>query len=130
MSEQRDEARRWLAYAEGDLTDAEALLERGRWRNAAYLAQQAGEKAVKAVLVARAIHFQRTHDIATLVALAPPASAVRRADADVDALSAWSVEARYPTDVVEPSPEEARKAIADARRLLQATTQDLQEGEA
>ncbi len=46
------EARRWLSEAEWDLGTAKDLLELGRYNAAAFYAQQAAEKAVKAMLYA------------------------------------------------------------------------------
>jgi HEPN domain-containing protein len=44
----RAEAQRWLT-AQGDLDTARILLENGRWAHACFHAQQAGEKALKAL---------------------------------------------------------------------------------
>ena len=65
-------AARWLRYARGDLDAASALLESGAGepRHVAGLAQQAAEKAIKAVLVAGQIEFPFTHDLEELQALA------------------------------------------------------------
>lgn len=62
-------ARRWPAYAHGDL----ALAEAGAAAHVPFLllcfhAQQAAEKAVKAVLVAHGIEAPRTHNLGILVA--------------------------------------------------------------
>jgi len=46
------EARRWLSEAEWDLGTAKDLLKLGRYNAAAFYAQQAAEKAVKAMLYA------------------------------------------------------------------------------
>jgi HEPN domain-containing protein len=52
-AERKDEVRRWLRYAWEDLDGAEAALTRSSAipRHAGFLAQQAAEKAFKAVLV-------------------------------------------------------------------------------
>jgi HEPN domain-containing protein len=118
------DAQRWLDLAEEDLADAEDLRERGRWRNACYLAQQAAEKAVKAVLVSQGTSGWG-HDIAALAVQASPASAIRSTDADLAALSTLVTEARYPIDIPEPGEPEARAAVADARKLVEAGRVDL-----
>ncbi|AEG34664.1 MULTISPECIES: HEPN domain-containing protein [Thermus] len=46
------EAHRWLAQAWDDREAGEALLERGKHAQTAFLAQQAGEKALKALWIA------------------------------------------------------------------------------
>lgn len=43
------EARRWLLTARGDLESARVLKAGGRWAHACFHAQQAGEKALKAL---------------------------------------------------------------------------------
>jgi len=44
----REDADRWLRQARDDLEAAEALIAAGKFAQAAFLAQQAGEKALKA----------------------------------------------------------------------------------
>ncbi len=45
----RHQAKRWLVTAEGDLETAKILLREGMYAHACFHAQQAGEKAVKAL---------------------------------------------------------------------------------
>jgi len=45
----REEARRWLQTAESDLESARILCTNGRYAHACFHAQQAGEKALKAI---------------------------------------------------------------------------------
>jgi HEPN domain-containing protein len=59
-----DEARTWLRYAEENLRSAQLLLDHGLQN-----AQQAVEKFLKAVLIARAIPLRRTHSIQELANL-------------------------------------------------------------
>jgi HEPN domain-containing protein len=49
----REQARWWLRTAEGDLDAARILLDAGRFNLCAFHAQQAAEKALKAVLAQR-----------------------------------------------------------------------------
>jgi HEPN domain-containing protein len=93
---------------------------------AAFHAQQAAEKFLKAVLVWHQVEFSKTHDIGRLVDL------VRTADAtladlvrDGVALTPYGVEVRYPGDLPEPTPAEAREAVALAERVRQAVLQHL-----
>ena len=48
MPETEDEARRWLRYARQDLAGARSSAE---YRHVVFFAQQAAEKALKAILV-------------------------------------------------------------------------------
>ena len=67
------EAKRWMAYAKSDLDAAYALLEKGDFfpRQICFMAQQAGEKALKAVLVFLDISFPLTHDLDHIRELIP-----------------------------------------------------------
>ena len=58
-----DEARHWMSYAKSDLDAAYTLLERGDFfpRQICFLSQQAGEKALKAILVYLGMNFPKTH---------------------------------------------------------------------
>ncbi|HEY5869879.1 MAG TPA: HEPN domain-containing protein [Candidatus Tectomicrobia bacterium] len=64
-----DEAGTWLRYAEENLQSARLLLEHGLLNPCLQNAQQAVEKALKAILIARAIPLRRTHSIQELAHL-------------------------------------------------------------
>jgi HEPN domain-containing protein len=127
--ELKREVSRWLQYAEEDLQEAERLvgLPDVVPRHPAWLAQQAAEKAVKAVLVYEQIAFPRTHNMTTLVSLIPAEWRVRSVDADLERLTEYAVEARYPVDVPEIAEEEARLAVEDAARLVRTAATELRE---
>ena len=59
-----NESKRWMAYAKSDLDAARTLLISGEFfpRQICFMAQQAGEKALKAILVFLEIPFPHTHD--------------------------------------------------------------------
>jgi HEPN domain-containing protein len=67
------DAAEWLGFAAADLRAAKLLItDTGvPFRIACFHAQQAAEKAMKAVLVAEATPFRRTHDIIVLKGLLP-----------------------------------------------------------
>ena len=64
------EALLWVAKAETDIAGARTLLSGDQIDLAAFLVQQALEKALKALLVAAAQDVRRTHDIDALATLA------------------------------------------------------------
>lgn len=64
-----DDAGSWLRYAEENLRSARLLLEHGLLNPCLQHAQQEVEKALKAILIARAIPVRRTHSIQDLVNL-------------------------------------------------------------
>lgn len=88
---------------------------------AAFHAQQAAEKFLKAVLVWHQIEFPKTHDISRLLDLVRPAAADLADGLDeAAALTSYGVEARYPGDLPEPTPDAAKEAVALARRVREA----------
>jgi len=115
-----DVARSWVERAEEDLRVAEHTLHNLNpcpyWA-VAFHAQQAVEKAVKAVLVGRGIDFRPTHDISALLdtALAsgePWVDELREAAS----LTAYAVAGRYPNPRADLKQEEAVRACEIARR--------------
>ncbi len=75
-----------------------------------FLAQQAAEKAVKAVLTAWGIHVRKTHDLRKLLDLARDHSIVVPEDIlEVRTLTPFAVEFRY-GDLPESSPPLDRQA--------------------
>jgi HEPN domain-containing protein len=126
-SEARVDALRWLRYAAEDLRTAERLLGEAGVppRQACYLAQQAAEKALKAVLVLLQIDFPRTHDLDRLRGLIPSRWSVATAHPDLAALSAWVAEARYPGDWPDATEPEAREAVNQARAVVTSVVADL-----
>src|SRR5215467_9544638 len=98
------EALLWVAKAEADIAGARTLLSSEQHELAAFLIQQALEKALKALLVAAAQDVRRTHDIEALATLARAhwpqllPSPFRLA-----VVTQWYVSTRYP-GFDEPSP--------------------------
>ena len=102
--------RRWLRYAEEDLAIAEAIVQGGigAARHACWLAQQAAEKTLKAILVFLQIDFPRSHDLDLLRHLLPEGWQVKSHPPDLAELTEWAVEARYPGDWPEATLSDAR----------------------
>jgi HEPN domain-containing protein len=124
-----EDARAWLAKADLDLRAADLELatpEAGLWGDVAFHAQQAAEKSLKAFLALHDEPFRKTHSI----------EEIGRACAAIDAsledlvdgaapLTEYAWKFRYPGDASEPSREEAERAVAVARRLVQAIRERL-----
>ena len=72
------ESTRWLAYGRTDLDAAQSLLRDPDHypRQVCFLAQQAAEKALKAVLVLLEIEFPFTHDLDRLREMVPTAALI------------------------------------------------------
>ncbi len=126
-AEHAAEVRRWLRYAQEDLTCAEEMTDRsvGVPRQACSLAQQAAEKAVKGALVFLHIDFPKSHDLDLLRRFVPEDWRLETAPADLAELSEWSVEARYPGDWPEAMVADAQRALALAQEVMQIVVDDL-----
>jgi HEPN domain-containing protein len=93
---------RWWEYAERDLETARVLLRAKRWDATSLFAQQAVEKAFKAMLVRKGEESPpRIHD---LVVLAPRAGAPATLERDLTELSWVYVVTLYPDVVLEREP--------------------------
>ncbi|MBM3839900.1 MAG: HEPN domain-containing protein [Verrucomicrobia bacterium] len=115
------DAPEWVRHAEADLRYAQlGRTEPGILLNlVAFHAQQAIEKALKALLVADQVDFPRTHDLGELLALLGQAG--RRCPAgleQVEELTPLAVQTRYPgfDDPLEES--EVDEAIRLANETL------------
>lgn len=114
-------AAEWLRYARSDLAIAKgprspAVL----WDSLCFQAQQAAEKAVKAVLVWHRIEFPRTHNIGELLTLLEQAGhPVPDVLRGADRLTDFATVARYPGNP-EPADQEDHE---DAIRLAEAAVQ-------
>ena len=113
-------AQEWMAKAEDDLRDARLLLGSGSATNAAYHAQQAVEKMLKArIQETTASPPERSHDLERLARDGGVWQAMSPQDqARLRPLSACAVGPRYPGGQA-PTPEEAGELVADAEVLCQ-----------
>ena len=117
-----DEIRRelvgqWVARAEADLAVARHLLaEHLPYFGAiGFHAEQAAEKFIKALLVARQVEFPKTHDLGRLLDLVATVDAALAAElAPAALLTDYGVDVRYPGDLPEISAGDARQAVDDA----------------
>ncbi len=109
----------WLRYARSDLelsrvsAPPEVLLE-----GLCFHAQQAAEKALKAILIDRGVPFPRTHSIGTLIDLMPQNLVAPNDVEDAASLTHYAVITRYP-GVAEPvDEEEYRQAVHLAEAVV------------
>jgi HEPN domain-containing protein len=119
-------ARRWLSKARTDLVLATVVLERDReglegWA-AAFHAQQAAEKALKAVLVARGEDPPRIHNLRALVAVLPSDLRLSASADDLASLTQFASATRYLVDssggAEDATWEEAESAVVVAAGVL------------
>lgn len=108
----------WLRFARSDLAmarrphEGDILVE-----SLCFHAQQAVEKSLKAVLLAHAIAFPHTHNLAILLALLPATPVPPRVAASA-ALTDYAVTVRYPGIYEDISDEEYQEAIQIAETVL------------
>ena len=118
---------RWLRHAEEDLITAETFLGHPHVppRQACWCAQQAAEKALKAVLIFLQIDFRRTHDLNVLRDLLPERWQLKTALPNLGDLNKWAVTARYPEAGQEPTKAAASEAVKQARAVWTAASTEL-----
>ena len=127
--------KKWLHNAKEDLETSKILFEAGKFRNALYATQQAGEQSLKGYLSFKKQKIVKTHNLLLLLKLA----------CDIDAsfqaiympcleLNGLDTEYRYPTDegeedeeniIYAPSiePEEVENAIQNATMIFEFVTE-------
>ena len=111
----------WLAHARSDANLAQ--LAKGRQdvlaEQVCFHAQQAVEKALKAVLLFRHVDFPLTHDLEALVELLESHGVQCPSEvAQVDTLTPYAVETRYPGSFDDIRDEDVDEAIWIATRVL------------
>ncbi len=115
MTPQREEAERLLRLARRDEAAFVALLAAPSvaLAVACFHAQQAVEKALKAVMCLCGLEFRRTHDLEALAdKLADAGLAVPATDEDLRRLTPYAVEFRYDDEAIPLlSGEEARRIL-------------------
>jgi len=108
----------WLRKAKRDLKWAERMLAEEDFDYSSFHSQQAAEKALKSLIIAKGQHPPRTHNIGALL------SALEKMGEDTGdveqakILTDYAVEARYPDFEEEISREEAVEALELARKVV------------
>jgi HEPN domain-containing protein len=109
----------WLRHARSDLELArvsrpfEVLFE-----GLCFHAQQAAEKALKAVLIARGVSPPKTHNIRTLLDLLPRDVIPPQEVDSAASLTDYAVTSRYPGDFESVDEEEYKEAVRLAETVL------------
>ncbi len=111
----------WLIKAQHDLLAAKKLsIEPEIYADISiYHCQQSAEKAVKGFLILNNQEFPRTHDIRLLIQLAiriNPSFEYYQETSEI--LTPYATEFRYPSDVMQPNPEELEDALIKAEELF------------
>jgi len=114
-----DDPREWLNRAHSNLRRAGLRVPGVYLEDLCFDAQQAAEKAIKAVLIAAEIAFPLIHDIARLLTLLEQAGEeVPPPVAAATELSPFAVTTRYPGDAEPVTDEEYQEAVAIAEQVV------------
>jgi HEPN domain-containing protein len=124
MSPDRDPTRphSWLRRARSNLARARLLAGQPEvvFEDLCFDAQQAAEKALKAVLVQRGLAFPKTHALAELLTLVARSGLDLPADVrEATLLTPYAVEARYPGVWEEVTAADYQEALRVAQRVVE-----------
>lgn len=111
----------WLSRAKGNLTLAEkgGRLKGVLFEDLCFNAQQAAEKALKAVCLWKGIDFPKTHSLVHLVdILEATGLEIPQGVRDADILTQYAVQTRYPGIVEEITRSEYREALKLAANVV------------
>lgn len=109
----------WLRHARSDLALAQVDRPEGvLLEGLCYHAQQAAEKALKAVLILNGIPSPYTHSIRALLDSLPPGMVVPGEVEDAAILTTYAISTRYPGDLEPVEKQEHQKAIRLATAVV------------
>jgi len=113
-----DDPREWLNRARSNLAQAKTQHPDVYLEDLCFNAQQAVEKAIKALLLYRGLRFPYVHDLAQLLSLLEAAGEeIPPGVQEARPLTDYAVEARYPGLAESVSLEEYQEAVALAEAL-------------
>ncbi len=118
----------WLEKAEEDELNALSILKHrdGTPSAACFLSQQVAEKHLKALLVFNNIRFPKTHDLIRLQTLLLNAVPdITDYSNELDLLTTYYFETRYPGDYPEFSWSDAEEALDAARKIKNFVSEKL-----
>jgi HEPN domain-containing protein len=126
-----DEIRLWWQYAEENKKSAEVLLAQSLYNPCIQNAQQAAEKYLKTLLLAKGLPLRRTHSIQELIKLLAEAGVViSLSSEDIELLDAVYLPSKYPLGSALPDflPDDSicRKCLGFVEAIRQAVVIILQ----
>lgn len=108
----RDEIVNWLDGAVADLKHAKKSLEINDYSWACFAAQQAAEKALKALVMHVVGEYPRGHDLVKLYRIVKDFAELKVSEGKLARLSSYYTQARYPNAGIERPYEELSKELA------------------
>jgi len=121
-----NDPREWLNRARSNLARAQEPLPDAYLEDFCFDAQQAAEKAIKAVFIAHGVTFPYVHDLGRLLTLLVQAGIrVPKYVIEADRLTRFAVTARYPGLSGPVTESEHRRAVRLATRVLRWATRQV-----
>ena len=114
-----NDPREWMNRARSNLTRARKPVPGAYLEDSCFDAQQAAEKAIKAIMIAREIEFPHVHDLgALLFLLEETGETVPEAIRTAVSLTTYATTTRYPNPGTPVTEQEYREAIAVAEAVV------------
>ena len=114
-----NDPREWLNRARSNLAMAKSRIPGAYLEDLCFEAQQAAEKAIKAVMIARGIDFPYVHDLGNLLALLDENGEMIPESIDIAmSLTTYATTTRYPNVGSPVEEHEYREAIATAEAVV------------
>ena len=112
----------WFKKANNDLRNAEILLNCGEneipYDTLCFHCQQASEKYIKGYLIYKKIDFPKTHNLADLISICTQTdTSFSKYITEMEKLTPYAVEIRYPDDFYMPPEDDAREAYKIASEI-------------
>jgi HEPN domain-containing protein len=114
-----DDPVEWLNRAESSLTQASHLLDGVYLEDLCAAAHQAAEKAIKSVLLKKAVDYPYVHDLGRLLALARDSGVPLPKPIEQAARLTRYATARYPSPAEPVTREEYEVALTHARHVVE-----------
>ena len=130
MDDKNELVKNWMVKGQHDLLAACKLSSDSEIYSdiAIYHCHQSAEKVIKGFLILHNQSFPRTHDLRLLLQLAININSdFQHYQEASEILTPYATEFRYPSDVMEPTAEELKEAIEQAREIFNFITSLLPE---
>ena len=117
---------KWLKFSDEDLRAADATLGEGVFSAACFHAQQAVEKAIKAILLTKTGKVPKQHSILRLTEMSEDRELFEKHKENLEFLDKFYVPTRYPDALPGslpeglPEREDAEKAVESAKEVVES----------
>lgn len=123
-----DDPREWLNRARSNLLLAKSKKDGVYLEDLCFGAQQAAEKAVKALLIHRGVEFPYVHDLAQLLTLVEKAGEeVPKSVKQASRLTRFAIVTRYPGALEPVTEEEYEQALSSAEEVVQWVGREMED---